>query len=99
MKDQKVGISGTTAPQKSGGLKRRDVLLNGTTLVVASTLSAASTGFAQAQESTPAPAAGKQPNILVTMADDVGFDRVDTGNKIALVLDGQALRSAPLAQF
>ncbi len=71
MKDQKVGKSGATTPQRSEGLKRRDVLLSGTALVAASTLSAGSTAFAQAQQSTLP--SRKQPNILVIMADDVGI--------------------------
>ena len=60
--------------QNSEGLKRRDLLLSGTSLVAASALLAAGVATpAQAQQPTSTPPAGKQPNILVIMADDVGI--------------------------
>src|ERR1700721_2456499 len=56
-----------------GGLKRRDLLLSGSSLVAASALSAVGlTSPAEAQQ--PAPAATRQkPNILVIMGDDIGW--------------------------
>src|SRR5271168_1061438 len=57
------------------GLKRRDLLLNGSSLVAASALSAVGlTGSAEAQQPTAAPAtAGQRPNIVVIMGDDIGM--------------------------
>ncbi|HKA79471.1 MAG TPA: sulfatase-like hydrolase/transferase, partial [Xanthobacteraceae bacterium] len=55
---------------RSGGVKRRDLLLGGTTLAAASALAAT----AQAQQPAPAPAqpSGQRPNILVIFGDDIG---------------------------
>ncbi|MGY4477001.1 hypothetical protein [Bradyrhizobium sp. USDA 3364] len=68
-------MSNDTIPEKpentgpnSVGLKRRDLLLRGSSLVAASALAAAgATSFAQAQQPTPVPApapAGQRPNIV-----------------------------------
>ena len=60
----------TTAPT-GGGLKRRDLLLSGSSLVAASALSAIGlTSPTQAQQ--PAPT-GQRPNIVVIMGDDIGI--------------------------
>jgi arylsulfatase len=61
--------------QIGGGLKRRDLLLSGSSLVAASALSAVGlTSSAQAQQPTPTPAtAGQRPNIVVIMGDDIGM--------------------------
>jgi hypothetical protein len=58
-----------------GGLKRRDLLLSGSSLVAASALSAVGlTSPAQAQQPATAPAAaGQRPNIVVIMGDDIGI--------------------------
>ena len=58
------------ASPRSGGVKRRDLLLGGTTLAAASALAAT----AQAQQPAPAPAqpSGQRPNILVIFGDDIG---------------------------
>src|SRR5258706_12042146 len=58
-----------------GGLKRRDLLLSGSSLVAASALSAVGlTGAAQAQQTATAPAPAEQrPNIVVIMGDDIGI--------------------------
>src|SRR6266404_8433025 len=63
------------APQSGGGMKRRDLLLSGSSLVAASALSAVGlTSSAQAQQPTPAPAtAGQRPNIVVIMGDNIGM--------------------------
>ena len=56
-----------------GGLKRRDLLLSGSSLVAASALSAVGlTSPAQAQQAA-APPAGQRPNIVVIMGDDIGM--------------------------
>jgi arylsulfatase A-like enzyme len=56
-----------------GGLKRRDLLLSGSSLVAASALSAVGlTSAAQAQQPATAPA-GQRPNIVVIMGDDIGM--------------------------
>ncbi len=64
-----------SAEPTSAGLKRRDLLLSGTSLVAASALSAVGlTSPAQAQQQPGASAAdGKRPNIVVIMGDDVGW--------------------------
>ena len=72
--DQVRGKSEHSISQTSVGLKRRDLLLSGTSLVAASALLGA--GFAtsaQAQQPARTPPSGKQPNILVIMGDDVGW--------------------------
>jgi arylsulfatase len=54
-------------------MKRRDLLLSGSSLVAASALSAVGlTTSAQAQQPSPAPA-GQRPNIVVIMGDDIGM--------------------------
>ena len=72
-KDQMPGKSENGVTSSSEGLKRRDLLLSGTSLVAASALlgAAAPLQTAQAQQQ-PAPS-GKPPNILVIMGDDVGW--------------------------
>jgi arylsulfatase len=60
--------------QSGEGLKRRDLLLSGTSLVAASALLGAGvTSSAQAQQLAATPPPGKKPNILVIMTDDVGI--------------------------
>ena len=63
------------APQSGGGMKRRDLLLSGSSLVAASALSAVGlTTPAQAQQPAAAPAAaGQRPNIVFIMGDDIGW--------------------------
>ena len=61
---------------KSGGMKRRDLLLSGSSLLAASVMSAAGGGrTAQAQQPAPAPAqpSGQRPNIVFIMGDDIGW--------------------------
>jgi hypothetical protein len=61
--------------QGGGGLKRRDLLLSGSSLIAASALVAAGLTTAQAQQpQQPAPApVGRKPNILMIMGDDIGW--------------------------
>ncbi|MGY4359298.1 arylsulfatase A-like enzyme [Bradyrhizobium sp. i1.7.7] len=67
------GDSHDATPQSGGGMKRRDLLLSGSSLVAASALSAVGlTTAAQAQQPAPAPA-GQRPNIVVIMGDDIGM--------------------------
>src|SRR6476660_5109266 len=69
------GDSHDATPQSGNGMKRRDLLLRGSSLVAASALSAVGlTSSAQAQQPTPSPApAGQRPNIVVIMGDDIGM--------------------------
>jgi arylsulfatase len=56
------------------GLKRRDLLLSGTSLMAASALLGAGIATpAQAQQPAPTPATGKPPNIVFIMGDDIGM--------------------------
>src|SRR5229473_6141185 len=65
--------SETSTRPTSSGLKRRDLLLSGSSLVAASALSAVGlTSPAQAQQPATAPA-GQKPNIVVIMGDDIGI--------------------------
>jgi arylsulfatase A-like enzyme len=76
MSNDKIPEQPDTGKGSSGaGLKRRDLLLSGSSLVAAAALAAvAPTSPAQAQQPTPAPApAGQKPNIVVIMGDDIGI--------------------------
>jgi arylsulfatase A-like enzyme len=60
--------------QQGDGLSRRDMLLNGTSVLAAAGLSSQSPiSPAEAQQKNPAPRSSQQPNILVIMGDDVGW--------------------------
>ena len=82
MSDENVIKTKSGDPQ-NGNINRRNILLGGTTLAAASALTAAApTQVAQAQPrpaTTPAPAGGK-PNILMIMADDIGWFNVSAYN-------------------
>src|SRR6266705_6183194 len=72
-KDKIPGKPETSMKAVGGGLKRRDRLLSGSSLVAASALSAVGlTSPAEAQQPVPAPA-GQRPNIVVIMGDDIGI--------------------------
>jgi arylsulfatase len=73
--DRIPGKGETSTAPTGAGLRRRDLLLSGSSLVAASALSAVGlTSSAQAQQPTPAPApAGQRPNIVVIMGDDIGM--------------------------
>jgi arylsulfatase len=67
---------------KNATLDRRKILLGGTTLAAASALSAgASVRVAQAQQPAPAQPAGRAPNVLLIVADDVGWFDVGAYNR------------------
>src|SRR5947209_3500523 len=72
--EQKLGES-ENAFTGGEGLKRRDLLFKGGSLLLASTALAA-TGIptaAKAQNATPTPLSTGKPNILVIMGDDIGM--------------------------
>jgi arylsulfatase len=73
-RDERRRETATGKPAEKG-LKRRDLLLSGSSLVAASALSAVGlTSSAQAQQPAAAPAvAGQKPNIVVIMGDDIGI--------------------------
>jgi arylsulfatase len=68
----------------NGGLKRRDVLLNGSSLVAASALAASGLVSGAQAQPRPAPAqqpgGGRRPNILVIFGDDIGMWNVSAYN-------------------
>jgi arylsulfatase A-like enzyme len=74
-KDKSLEHSETSSEPTSAGLKRRDLLLSGSSLVAASALSAVGlTSPVQAQQPATAPATpGQRPNIVVVMGDDIGW--------------------------
>jgi arylsulfatase A-like enzyme len=61
------------AKQLSSCFSRRNMLLTGTSLLAAGVQSAAQITPAQAQQAIPSAGAASRPNILVIMADDVGY--------------------------
>ena len=76
-KDQMVGKSEDRVNQKSEGLKRRDLLLSGSSLVAASALMGAGVATpAQAQLPARTPPSGQRPNIVVIMGDDIGWENI-----------------------
>jgi arylsulfatase len=67
-------------PEPNGALNRRNVLFAGTTLAAASAMgSVAPVRTAQAQ-AQPAPPAGRKPNILMIMGDDIGWFNISAYN-------------------
>jgi hypothetical protein len=72
-KDQMPGKSEKGVTSSSEGLKRRDLLLSGTSLVAASALLGAAAPLQTAQAQQQAAPSGKPPNILIIMGDDVGW--------------------------
>ena len=77
-------MSSKDTQSNGGGMKRRDLLLSGSSLLAASALAAAPTNTAQAQQQqptpAPAPAPGRRPNILFIMGDDIGWFNVSAYN-------------------
>jgi len=73
-RDEKSAKSEDGIRQNSEGVKRRDLLLSGSSLVAASALlGAAGAAPAQAQQATRTPPSGQRPNIVVIMGDDIGW--------------------------
>jgi arylsulfatase A-like enzyme len=65
----------------NGSINRRNILLGTSSLVAAATLT--SSALAQAQQAAPsatAPAAGRKPNILFIMGDDIGWFNISAYN-------------------
>src|SRR5436190_23219266 len=60
-------------PQSSGVLKRRDLLLSGSSLLAASAVLSTTELVTTAQAQQPQSAAGNKPNIVVIMGDDIGM--------------------------
>jgi arylsulfatase A-like enzyme len=72
--DKERGKSDDGIDQNSAGIKRRDLLLSGTSLAAASALTGGSfTTSAQAQQAASTPPSGKPPNIVFIMGDDIGM--------------------------
>jgi hypothetical protein len=72
--DRSDDRAGERQPRKGAAIKRRDLLLSGTSLVAASALASTvlvRTAHTQQQPPVPLPA-GRRPNILVIMGDDIG---------------------------
>ena len=60
---------------------RRDILLTSTALVAATALGALATDEQPRPQDKPAPATGKQPNILVIWGDDIGQGNISAYTK------------------
>jgi arylsulfatase A-like enzyme len=92
-KEREKSEEGVT--ENSKGLKRRDLLLRGTSLAAASAVlgaGLATSAQAQlpatnpAQSQLPTAPSGKQPNILVIMGDDIGWENLGSYHQ-GLMLD------------
>ncbi len=76
-KDHEHGKPGDGITPNSEGLKRRDLLLSGSSLVAASALLGAGvTTPAQAQQPAATPPNGRRPNIVIIWGDDIGVTDV-----------------------
>jgi arylsulfatase A-like enzyme len=88
--NQVRGKSEDAITQNGEGLKRRDLLLSGSSLLLAaSALSGA--GFAtpaEAQQPAPTPPTGQRPNIVFIFADNLGYGEIGS-------YGGGVLRGAP----
>ncbi len=74
MSEDEVGGKPDRTPQNNEGLKRRDVLLSGSSALAAAAMSGA--GFAtsaQAQQQSSTSPGGQRPNIVFIMGDDIGW--------------------------
>jgi arylsulfatase len=62
-------------PGENPSINRRDILLSGTAVALASIASGGAMAQAQQAQPTPAPSspAGQKPNILMIMGDDIGW--------------------------
>ena len=70
--------SAKSSKVKSNAIDRRNMLLAGTTLAAVSALPSVSA--VQTAQAQPTPS-GQQPNILVIMADDIGWSNVGVYNQ------------------
>ena len=62
------------------GVRRRDLLVSGTALVVTAALGSGRATQAQAQQTPSAPPTAGKPNILMVMADDIGWFNLSAYN-------------------
>ena len=72
-KNDKHEKTGESVTRNSNGLKRRDLLLSGSSLMAASTLLRGITTAAQAQQPAPAASGGQRPNVVIIWGDDIGI--------------------------
>ena len=82
MADNHSSTKGKCADTR-GGVRRRDILTSGTALVAAAALGGGVSSRAQAeaqQTPSPPPAASSKPNILMIMADDIGWFNLSAYN-------------------
>ena len=80
--DKMRGMCENGITKNGEGLKRRDVLLRGSSLVAASALlgtAVATSALAQQPASTPP--SERQPNIIVIMGDDIGWSNIGVYNQ------------------
>jgi arylsulfatase len=84
--DPKRGKSEDGVTQHSEGLKRRDLLLSGTSLAASALLGAGLATPAKAQQPASTPPTGQRPNILVIMGDDIGWENLGSYHQ-GLMLD------------
>jgi arylsulfatase len=72
-------MSSDTPLSRNKGVKRRDLLLSGSSLVAASALTATrlvKTAQGQQQQVVPQPPGGRRQNILVIFGDDIGQSNI-----------------------
>jgi arylsulfatase len=74
--DRTRGKSPQRTSQSGSGIKRRDLLLSGSSLVAASALTAAGLATSAQAQQQPTPPAGRRSNILVIFGDDIGQTNV-----------------------
>jgi arylsulfatase A-like enzyme len=74
-KERTSGASGDDTKPDVAGVKRRDLLLSGSSLVAASALAGAGL-VTRAQAQQPAAPTGQRPNIVFIMGDDIGWFNV-----------------------
>ena len=67
--------------QQERGLRRRDLLLSGGSLLAASAFVSAGLNPARAQQEPAPAAAGPRPNILVIFGDDIGMWNISAYNR------------------
>ena len=94
-KDQTVGKSEDHVNQNSEGIKRRDLLLSGSSLVAASALMGAGVATpAHAQLPARTPPSGQRPNIVVIMGDDIGWSNIGAYHQGVMYIDDAESRQA-----
>ncbi|MGA8499409.1 MAG: arylsulfatase [Xanthobacteraceae bacterium] len=74
------GDNGDKSSLKNSALNRRNILLGGTTLAAASAIVANNPVQVAQAQTQPAAPAGRKPNILMIMADDIGWFNISAYN-------------------